>query len=189
MRDFLALAKGRIFRMWCGLTGMNVKIGRGLRIYRKVSISGAGRIEIGENCIMAGIPGDSSQYVCLETLNPTAVIQIGDDASLYAARIAAKFRIVVGNNVLIEEASIMDTDYHSIAKHRETPASEKEDKCRVTVGNHVCMGARSSILKGTTIGDDVIIAPGSIVTMSVKPGSMVAGNPAKAFSVEGRALS
>jgi acetyltransferase-like isoleucine patch superfamily enzyme len=183
MSDFLALLRGRIFLTLCKLKGMNVKIGRGLRIYKKVSISGTGRIEIGENCIMAGIPGDSSQYVCLETLNPAAVLQIGDDATLYAARIAAKFRVVIGNNVLIEEAGIMDTDYHTIAKDRGTPASEKEDKCRVIVGNRVCMGARSSILKGTTIGDDVIIAPGSIVTMSVKPGSTVAGNPARNFSI------
>ena len=56
------------------------------------------------------------------------------------------------------------------------------DKCKVTVGNRVCVGARSSILKGTTIGDDVIVAPGAIVTMSVKPGYMVAGNPAKIFT-------
>jgi acetyltransferase-like isoleucine patch superfamily enzyme len=162
---------------------MNVAIGRGLRLYKKVSVSGTGRIEIGENCIMAGIPGDSSQYVCLETLSPTAVIRIGDNASLYAARIAAKFRVTVGNNVLIEEAGIMDTDYHSIAKDRGTPGREKEDTCRVMIGDRVCMGARSSVLKGTTVGDDVIIAPGSIVTMSVKPGSTVAGNPAKIFSV------
>ncbi len=182
MRDFLALLRGRIFVTLCRLKGMNVKIGRGLRIYKKVNISGTGRIEIGENCIMAGIPGDSSQYVCLETLNPAAVLRIGDDASLYAARIAAKFQVIIGNNVLIEEAGIMDTDYHSIARDRGTPVNEKEDKCRVTVGNRVCMGARSSILKGTTIGDDVIIAPGSIVTMSVKPGSVVAGNPARIFS-------
>jgi len=183
MSDFLALLRGHIFLTLCRLKGMNVKIGRGLRIYKKVSISGTGRIEIGENCIMAGIPGDSSQYVCLETLNPAAVLQIGDDATLYAARIAAKFRVVIGNNVLIEEAGIMDTDYHTIARGRGTPVSEKEDKCRVIVGNRVCMGARSSILKGTIIGDDVIIAPGSIVTMSVKPGSMVAGNPARILSL------
>ncbi len=178
MRDFLALLRGRVFLFVCRLKGMNVKIGRGLKIYKRASISGPGRIEIGENCVMAGIPGDSSQHVCLETLNPDSVLQIGDDASLYAARIAAKFRIVVGNDVLIEEAGIMDTDYHSISRDRGTPV-ENADKCRVTVGNRVCMGARSSILKGTTIGDDVIIAPGSIVTMSVKPGSVVAGNPAK----------
>jgi acetyltransferase-like isoleucine patch superfamily enzyme len=182
MKDFLALLRGRILFILCRLRGMNITIGQGLRIYKRVSISGPGRIEIGKNCVMAGIRGDSSQYVCLETLNSSSVIQIGDNASLYAARIAAKFRIVVGNDVLIEEAGMMDTDYHTIAKNRETPASENEDKCRVTVGNRVCMGARSSILKGTTIGDDVIIAPGSIVTMSVKPGSTVAGNPARILS-------
>jgi len=185
MRDLLALVRGRFFLALCRLRGLDVKIGRGLRIYKKISISGSGRVEIGDNCIIAGIPGDSSQYVCLETLDPTAVIHIGDDASLYAARIAAKFRIIIGDKVLIEEAGIMDTDYHTIAKDRGTPANESEDKCRVTIGNRVCMGARSSILKGTTIGDDVIIAPGAIVTMSVKPGSIVAGNPARMLSMGG----
>ena len=179
MREFLALLRGRFFIFSCNLTGKNVKIGRGLRMYKRMKISGEGSVVIGENCSVYGIRGDSSQYTCLETLSPAAVIQIGNNAALYAARLAARFKIVIGDKVLIEEAGIMDTDFHSIARDRQAPASETEDKCRVMVGNRVCLGARSSVLKGTTIGDDVIVAPGSIVTISVKPGCTVAGNPAK----------
>ncbi len=184
MRDFLALMRGRLFLLSCKVKGLKVKIGSGLRIYKRLSISGDGSIVIGENCIVRGIQGDWSQYACLETLSPGAVIQIGNNASLYAARIAARFEITIGDNVFIEEAGIMDTDFHSIAKDRGTPVTETKEKCKVAVGNRVCMGARSSVLKGTTIGDNVIIAPGSIVTMSVKPGQKVAGNPAKAFAAE-----
>lgn len=182
MREFLARVRGLIFITMCKFTRKNVTIGSGLKIYKRLEISGKGRIIIGGNCMVCGISGDPSQYVCLETLSPNAVIRIGDNASLCAARIQAKFQIVIGNDVLIEEAGIMDTDFHSIAKDRGIPMNEKADKCQVTVGNRVCVGARSSILKGTTIGDDVIVAPGAIVTMSVKPGYMVAGNPAKIFT-------
>ena len=184
MREFLARMRGSIFIFTCKVARKNVKIARGLRIYKKLKVTGKGSIEIGENCRVCGIKGDSSQYVCLETLSPTAVMRIGNNVSLYAARIAAKYQIVIGDDVLIEEAGIMDTDFHSIARDRGIPLSEKGDKCRVMVGNRVCIGARSSILKGTTIGDDVIVAPGSIVTMSVKSGYMVAGNPAKALAHE-----
>jgi len=179
MRNFLAHLRGLIFIMTCKLTKKNVTMGSGLKIYKRLKISGKGSIIIGENCMVCGIRGDSSQYVCLDTFSPTAVIKIGNNASLYAARIAAKFEIVIGDNVLIEEAGIMDTDFHSIARDRGTPMNETKDKCRIVVGNRVCLGARSSVLKGTVIGDDVIVAPGSIVTMSIKPELTVAGNPAK----------
>ena len=38
---------------------------------------------------------------------------------------------------------------------------------------------RSMILKGVTIGDNVVVAAGSIVTKSVPSNCLVAGNPAK----------
>ncbi len=179
MRDLLARLRGWMFRVRCTMTGKNVTIGSGLKIYKKMKISGKGSISIGRNCMVSGVQGDSSQYVCLDTLSPTAVLRIGDNASLYAARLAAKFEIVIGDDVLIEEAGVTDTDFHSIAKDRETPTNETKDKCRIAVGNRVCLGARSSVWKGTVIGDDVIVAPGSVVTMSVAPGNTVAGNPAK----------
>lgn len=50
---------------------------------------------------------------------------------------------------------------------------------RITIGNRVFIGQRAMILPGVTIGDNVIIAAGSVVTRDVPSGSIAGGNPAK----------
>jgi acetyltransferase-like isoleucine patch superfamily enzyme len=47
------------------------------------------------------------------------------------------------------------------------------------IGRHCFIGARSIILPGVIIGDESVVAAGSIVTKDVPPRSLVAGNPAK----------
>ncbi len=49
----------------------------------------------------------------------------------------------------------------------------------VKIGNRVFIGANSTILMNTTIGDDVIIGAGSLVTGNIPSDSIVAGVPAK----------
>lgn len=179
MRSRLALFRGYIFTLHCGLFRRNIKIGKGLKIYKRLRIKGEGQTYLGENCTIGGAKGDSTQYVTIDTHNRDAVIRIGDNTSLYAARISAKYEIVVGNDVLIEQSGVLDTDFHSIDKSRKTLAGETKERCRIVIGDRVCIGTRSFIMKGAKIGSDVIIVPGSVVNTPVKPGSVICGNPAK----------
>ncbi len=50
---------------------------------------------------------------------------------------------------------------------------------RVKIGNCVFIGLNSIVLCNTTIGDNVIIGAGSVVTRDVPSNSVYAGNPAK----------
>lgn len=50
---------------------------------------------------------------------------------------------------------------------------------RVEIGNNVFVGSGSTILPGISIGDNSIIAAGSVVTDSVKSNSVYGGNPAR----------
>lgn len=179
MRDRIARLRGALFVLWARLFRPSVSIGPGLRIYRKLRVYGAGKIEIGSGCRIAGIAGDPSQYVCLDTHSSSAVIRIGDNARLCAARIAARYQVTIDDDVLIEEAGIVDTDFHSIEKGRDIPAGESLATCAVAIGKRVSIGARSYITKGVTIGDGAVICPGAIVSSSVRPGSVVIGNPAR----------
>lgn len=50
---------------------------------------------------------------------------------------------------------------------------------KIVVGDYVYIGSNSMIMPGVTIGDNVLIAAGSVVTKSIPSNVVVAGNPAK----------
>jgi acetyltransferase-like isoleucine patch superfamily enzyme len=47
------------------------------------------------------------------------------------------------------------------------------------IGKRCFIGARSILLPGIEIGDECVVASGSVVTKNVPPRSLVAGNPAR----------
>jgi maltose O-acetyltransferase len=49
----------------------------------------------------------------------------------------------------------------------------------VRIGDRVWIGARVMVLPGVTIGDDVIVAAGAVVTADCAPGGVYAGVPAR----------
>lgn len=50
---------------------------------------------------------------------------------------------------------------------------------KVIIGDWVYIGTNALIMPGVTIGDNVLVAAGSVVTKSVPSGMVVAGNPAR----------
>lgn len=87
------------------------------------------------------------------------------------SKIYCKEKIEIGDNTYIgEEVIIRDTDEHYLSKNNTKS---------IKIGNHVWIGMRVIILKGVTIGDNSVIAAGSIVTKDVPNNCLVAGNPAK----------
>lgn len=50
---------------------------------------------------------------------------------------------------------------------------------KVSIGNYVYLGTGSQVMPGVTIGNNVLVAAGSIVTKSIPDGVVVAGNPAR----------
>jgi acetyltransferase-like isoleucine patch superfamily enzyme len=53
------------------------------------------------------------------------------------------------------------------------------DEEPVILEDNVWIGAGTTILKGTCIGENSIIGAGSVVTKDIPPNSIAAGNPAK----------
>ena len=185
MNTLIAKALGALYIKKCEYFHEKIRIGKGLKLYCKLEIMGNGSVYVGQNCTVSGIRGDSSQYVTIYTHSPKAVIKIGNNASLFAARFSSKFSLTIGDDALIEESGIADTDFHSLDTSRAEPVEESQ-KCRVNIGNRVSIGAKSQIGKGVTIGDDTVICPGSIIVKSVPSGVMVFGNPARFLNLANR---
>lgn len=179
MNESIAKIRGKIFTFKTKLLHKNIIIGKDLQLHCKLEIKGNGKITIGDNCIIRGIPGSRTQYVSLSTHSTEAELQIGNSVQLLAAKFSCKFSISIGNNVIIEEASILDTDFHSLDISRATPPNESKKNCAVRIDNYVCIGARSVVTKGVTIGEDCMVIPCSVVQQSFPAQSRLAGNPAE----------
>ena len=50
---------------------------------------------------------------------------------------------------------------------------------KISIEDNVYVGSRSIIMPGVTIGESALVAAGSVVTKSVPPFTVVAGNPAR----------
>jgi maltose O-acetyltransferase len=85
-----------------------------------------------------------------------------------------KFSIRTGDDVSIgPEAAILNLGHDP-----QSPAFADRGG-DVNIGNRVWIGYRAIILPGITIGDGVVVGAGAVVTKSVAPYTMVAGNPAR----------
>lgn len=86
--------------------------------------------------------------------------------------------ILIGENCLFSrEIRLMTGDSHSILDleaHRINPSQN------IVIDNHVWVGYRAVLLKGTFVSENSIIAAGALVTKKFdKPNIVIAGNPAK----------
>ena len=98
---------------------------------------------------------------------------INNDSKVYCRN-----RITIGEDVIIApEVIIRDSDQHQIIDSERKEASPMS--APITIGDHVWIGTRAIILKGVSIGNNVIVAAGSVVTHDVPDHCLVAGVPAK----------
>lgn len=86
--------------------------------------------------------------------------------------------ITLGNNVHITRDVLFITHDGGTLLYRHI-IPDLEITAPITIGNNVYIGVRSIIMPGVKVGDNCIIAAGSIVTKEVPNNSVVGGIPAK----------
>lgn len=107
-------------------------------------------------------------------------ITIGVGCSInHGVFIQGRQKVVLGNyvtvspGVMILDGGVVEADIFDKVegkRHYSKP---------VVIHDHVWLGAGAIILPGVTIGQQAIVAAGSVVTKDVSPGWVVAGVPAK----------
>ena len=90
---------------------------------------------------------------------------------------AEPYLITIGNHCALTEGSKIYT--HGGARVARGKYPNFDIFGKVVLGNRVYVGSGAKIMPGVTIGDNVLIAAGSIVTKSIPSNVVVAGNPAK----------
>lgn len=107
---------------------------------------------------------------------------VGDHLSLGSySRIVAHERIEIGDHVLIAQmVSILDHDHaFEVVDGKLEVARIAYETAPVTIGDHVWIGDKATILRGVTIGSSSIVAANAVVTRDVPPFTLVAGSPAE----------
>lgn len=87
--------------------------------------------------------------------------------------------IIIGQDCMLShDIDIRNTDSHSILNEKGERVNASAD---IIIGNHVWIGIRSTLLKGSHIPSHCVVAAQSMVTSSLKASEheLIAGSPAK----------
>jgi acetyltransferase-like isoleucine patch superfamily enzyme len=109
-------------------------------------------------------------------------ITIGKKSGISGSTIYSMKSITIGEHCTIgANCKIIDNDFHPLEwEHRRKGLNEKYARRKpITIGNDCFIGANSLVLKGTKLGNNVIVGAGSVVSGTFPSNVIIAGNPAK----------
>lgn len=108
----------------------------------------------------------------------TCRVEVGDHCVISTTAWGSEpYLIKIGNGVRITAGVKIFTHGGAGVLRKKCPNMDFFGK--VIIGNNVYIGNCALIMPGVSIGSDVIVAAGAVVTKSVPCGSIVGGNPAK----------
>lgn len=158
------------------------KIGQGTNIFTwRIKAQPQCSLTIGKECFIR-------DKIVFE--RAAAKLTVGDRTFLGNGLIAIAQSVEIGSDVMLAwGVTIVDHNSHSIRfseRSGETQRWLKGHKdwsgvsiASVRIQDKVWVGFNAIILKGVTIGEGAVVAAGAVVTKSVPPWTVVAGNPAR----------
>jgi acetyltransferase-like isoleucine patch superfamily enzyme len=155
-----------------------------------LKLPGQSKIIIGKKVVLNSDAVHSNTaltYNCTLACGLNGTIVIGDNSMLNGVSITAYKKVIIGKNCQIASCTLIsDTDFHPIdpsIRLRESMGYKIDhsdvNKEEVLIGDNVWIGWGSIILKGVKIGNNSIIAAGSVVVNDIPANVIAAGNPAK----------
>ena len=173
----LALLRGQYYLLKFRVRGQRVTAGRRFRVTGKLDIRGPGTVIFGDDCaVISSRISPTTPW----THSEGAVIQFGNRVLLTGTRFGCDSRIQVGDWAGLAACHIIDTDFHSLDVYPDRPRYNTRGRTKpVIIGRNVWVGAGAIVLKGVRIGDNSVVAAGSVVVMPVPANTVVLGNPAR----------
>jgi acetyltransferase-like isoleucine patch superfamily enzyme len=156
-------------------------IGHRLRLYGPPpQILGNGIIEIGDDVEIA--PG--SVFVVGLGLPEPPLLRLGDHVHLGPHNIISAIRgVTIGAHTRTGPAvCLYDNDMHPldpVLRRQEFGMTGATQSAPITIEDDVWIGVHALVLKGVTLGRGAVVGAGAVVTESVPPACVVAGNPAR----------
>lgn len=122
-----------------------------------------------------------NRHCVISTLREQAALEIGHMCGFSGAAIGCASYISIGDRTMCgANVTITDTDWHPIDP-RDRSAGKPGQSAPVVIGEDVWLGMNVTVLKGVEIGSRTVVGAGSIVSRSLPPGVIAAGQPAVAI--------
>lgn len=148
------------------------------------------KCRIGDNVILNSDFKNSNTALstrCKFVIGYNGNIEIGDNTMLNGCSITSYKSVTIGKNCQIGSFSLItDTDFHPVnpCEREKQVTKQKYDlatvnKKSIIIGDNVWVGWNAILLKGTIIGNNSIVAAGSIVLGEFPDNVIIAGNPAR----------
>jgi acetyltransferase-like isoleucine patch superfamily enzyme len=103
-------------------------------------------------------------------------LSVGDDCAIGRVDIQLHAQVTIGNCVVINDGCKLLTGSHDI----HSPGWELISH-PIVVDDYAWISTNAIVLSGVTIGRGAVVGAGAVVTKSVNPLEVVAGNPARAI--------
>ncbi|GAA4109748.1 DapH/DapD/GlmU-related protein [Aquimarina addita] len=171
----------------CGIhfSLFKVSIGKNWKINGILFIrnSGTGGITIGKN--FRANSGASNNPIGGDTIlrlitKKEGKIIIGNNVGISNTTIFSENSILIEDGVLLGGGCLIwDTDFHSLDASIRGTSQDEGKTLPIVIKKKAFIGANSTLLKGVVIGENSIVATGSIVTKSIPDNQIWGGNPAK----------
>lgn len=132
--------------------------------------------ETSHSLVQELIPGmpESSHIMPPMQIDMGANVKIGNHVFInHSLTIMARGGIEIEDDVMIGPGSSLLTANHDLYDHQVLLCG------KVTIKKNAWIGAKAMILPGVTVGENAVVAGGSVVTKDVKPNTVVGGNPAR----------
>ncbi|WP_128548320.1 acyltransferase [Larkinella soli] len=144
----------------------------------KMKVGRIFRLNNGRYHNMAGREQD-----CLFSVEAGGTLTIGDNVAVSSFAVICTQSITIGNNVRIGgNTCICDSDFHSLRHTDRIAIPENEDSVvskPVVLEDNCFVGSHCTVMKGVRIGARSVVGSGSVVTKSIPPDEIWAGNPAR----------
>lgn len=161
--DIYWLAK----RTWYQFKYPNLTLAEGVKLKGKLKISGSVKVRI---------DADTRIGKTVKIFG-SGEVTVGQNVSLNGCWIGCQQSVSIGDDCLISDCYLLDTDYHNLEPHlRHAPPGPKV-KAPIVIERNVWVGANATVMKGVSIGENSVIGLGSVVRKSVPPNVVVIGNP------------
>lgn len=125
------------------------------------------------------IGGDTA--LRLIVFRPGAELTIGQGVGISNSTIVCWEKITIGNHVIIGGGcKIWDTNFHSLDPLTRVSGHDTDVRTSpVVIEDYAFIGGGVTILKGVRIGQNAIVAAGSVVYEDVPANAIAGGNPCK----------